>query len=162
MTPIDSNLLGIVTDIQGEDPDDTIALREQHEEAKEFLLGFDWCSAIVEEYFCGGIGGVLSISFFRILPNEPEVDEYLWVVAGDIPPAYLVIDDLLTPAEALEGYIELMDEWCVAVMNGESVEDLIPVNVPPTKKRARDLESRLRFLEQHILPGMAGYKGDRQ
>ena len=160
MSPIDRSLLCRVSDIQDEDPEETIAFREQHDEARDFLLDFDWCSAIVEEYFCGGVGGIVSISFFKILPGRPEVDSYLWVVVGDIPPAYLVIDDLPTPADALECYIELMDDWCEAVMSGESVKDLVPVNVRPTKKWARELESRLRFIEQRVLPKMAGYKGD--
>jgi hypothetical protein len=46
-------------------------------------------------------------------------------------PAYMVTEQTPNPACALKAYIVLMRQWVEAVMKGESVEDLIPVNVEP-------------------------------
>jgi hypothetical protein len=45
--------------------------------------------------------------------------------------SYMVTEQTPNPACALKAYIVLMRQWVEAVMKGESVEDLIPVNVEP-------------------------------
>lgn len=48
---------------------------------------------------------MFTIFLARIIPTRRSIDEYVWIVVGDIPPAYLVTDDYPSPKQALEGYI---------------------------------------------------------
>ena len=75
----------------------------------------------------------------------------LWVVVGDLPPAYLVTDDVPDALCALRDYIGLMRRWVAAVKAGEPVVDLIPVNAPATLANAEALRIRLDSLEHNIL-----------
>jgi hypothetical protein len=120
--------------------------------ARAFLSSFDWCESIAELYFGDGVGGVFAVFFAHIKPSRPDVDEYLWVLVGDLPSAYLVTDDCRTPHEALEGYIEEMRKWIQLAKKSRTSPDVIPVNVPATPEWAEALESRLDKLEQEIIP----------
>lgn len=97
------------------------------------------------------IPGVIAFFLFNIVPNAPDIDEWLWVVVGDLPPAYLVTDDAKTVNNALKAYIYEMRRWTQAVSEGKSTDDLIPVNVQPTIEAAKRLEERLAFLESEVL-----------
>lgn len=121
-------------------------------EAKEYLLYYDWCKEILEEYVGLLAVGIVGIFLFRISPSRPDVDEWLWVIVGDLPPTYLTCDRCPNPATALDGYIGAMSEWVEAASKGESVAELIPVNVPATPDNAAMLRSRLDFLDQRVLP----------
>ena len=113
---------------------------------------YDWCRGIRELFFGAGIGDVFAVFLARIFPSRPAVDEYLWIVVGDIPSAYLAIDDCPTPKTALDGYIWEMRKWIQLAKQGKSSSDVIPVNVPATPEWADLLESRLNALEQRIIP----------
>jgi hypothetical protein len=124
-----------------------------------FLQSFDWCLGVRETYVGFALGGVVAILLLRIEPDSPEVDEWLWVVVGDLPPAYLVTDDAPTPADALEGYLEYMEEWVDAVNAGRPREGLMPVltaggaePIPATAEHAEMLASRVGFLRDRVLP----------
>jgi hypothetical protein len=97
--------------MEGEDESETVRLRSMEAQARSFLSSFDWCGEIREFYFGSGVGDVIAIFFARISPSRPDIDEFLWVVVGDIPPAYLVTDDSPMPKEALQSYIEEMRKW---------------------------------------------------
>lgn len=121
------------------------------EDARGYLLFFNWCKGINEEYVGLFVEGILGVFLFRIFPNRPDVDEWVWVVVGDIPPAYLTCEACPNPATALDGYIGAMSEWVDAASKGGSVADLIPVNVPATPENAESLRKRLDFLDRMIL-----------
>jgi hypothetical protein len=150
---VDWSALTPADDLTGDDLQDTHLLHEALDEATRFLEQFSWCQEIRRRFFGWGVGGVVAVFLFEITPRDPGVDELLWVVAGDVPPAYLVTDDLSTPREALAGYVELMAEWVSAAREGRSVEDLIPVNVEATPANAERLASRLAFIENEFLSG---------
>lgn len=139
--------------IEGEDAKETVHLKAMLDEAKRYLLSFDWCAAIRETYMGRdfGIGGILAVFLFRITPAGDHVDEWLWVIVGDVPPAYITTEDAPNPACALDGYIGAMREWVDAAMSGRSVDSLIPVNVSPTPELAEQLKGRLNFLDKKIL-----------
>ncbi len=120
-------------------------------EAKEFLLFYKWCGAIVDEYVGIFVGGIIGIFLFRITPTRKDVDEWVWVIVGDIPPTYLTCEHCPDPGAALDGYIGAMSEWVDAARNGRSVADLIPVNIPASKENAERLHKRLAFLDRKIL-----------
>lgn len=158
LTTVNFRKLTPVDRLKGEDEEDTYLLHEMLLEARNYLSSYDWCLNIDETFFGLGIGGVVAVFLFRITPARQEIDRELWVVVGDLPPAYLVTEDAPNPACALAGYIGEMAEWARAVMEGTSVERLIPVNVPPTLDNALELRSRLDFLEKDIL--LAEYADD--
>lgn len=144
MTSVDS--------LVGEDREDTHLLQGMAAAAKQYLLSFKWCNAVRRGWFGWGIGGIAAVFLFEIEPATPGVDEILWVVTGDLPPAYLVTDDLPTPLAALRTYVDLMAEWIAAVREGRSTEGCISVNHAPTPEAADALETRLSFLKQEFLP----------
>ncbi len=132
----------------GQDKD----FKDTHRRARQFLQSFKWVAAIDEEYLGAAIENIVCIFLFKITPARAGVDSWIWVVVGDIPPAYLTCDECKTPYEALDGYIGAMEQWVIAARAGKSVERLIPVNVPPTAKNAEMLGSRLKFLGEKVLP----------
>lgn len=122
------------------------------QEARDYLSFFNWHDGIREEYVGGFFEGILGLFLFRIEPKLVGVDEWVWVVVGDLPPTYLTCDTCRNPSEALGGYIGEMQEWVLAAETGQSVAELIPVNVPATPENAQILRTRLRFLNSKILP----------
>ena len=62
-------------------------------------------------YFGDGYGGIVAVFLFRIEAERAEIDEWLWVVFGDVPPAYLVTDIAKSPSQALEAYVAEVSKW---------------------------------------------------
>lgn len=122
-----------------------------HQEATEFLQFYDWCSEIKESFVGMLYPGVVAVFLFKIVPSRRNVGEWVWVIVGDLPPAYLTTDECPNPATALDGYIGAMLEWVDAAQEGKSVAELIPVNVPATSENAEMLKTRLKFLDERIL-----------
>lgn len=141
-----------IAEMRGENDDETQRLREMETKARGFLSNFDWCGEIRQFYFGDGIGEVVAIFLAQIIPTRPSVDEYIWIVVGDIPSAYLVTDDCPSPKEALQGYIWEMRKWVALAKHGRTSRDVIPVDVPATPEWAETLEGRLNALEQRIIP----------
>lgn len=127
--------------------------------ASDFLLSQPWCQSIASGHLAWAVAGVLGVFLFRLVPSQPDVDDQLWVIVGDIPPAYLVCDDTPTWREALENYVLEMKHWVSAVRRNESLDDVIPVNVPPTQEYADMLDTRLTFIRQRILAPESGEIG---
>ena len=134
----------------GEDDEETRRLRNMEQTARDFIGDFDWCEEIRAFYYGAAVGNVFAVFLAHIRPAQNTVDEYLWIVVGDLPSAYLVTDDSANPKEALEGYIWEMRKWVALAKEGRSSDDIIPVNVPPTPEWAEALESRLDALEQKL------------
>jgi hypothetical protein len=149
---IDTSSMRSFDSIVGDSAEDTALLQGMASEAKEFLSGNHWCETIDHSYLAYGIGGVIGVFLFKIVPSSPDIDNCLWVIVGDLPPAYLVTEDNPTAADAIEAYCTEMEAWVDAVENGESVEELIPVNAPPTLEFSSQLKGRLEFLRNEILP----------
>jgi hypothetical protein len=150
--PIDVSKMQPVDLIEGDSVVDTDLLKQTATEAYNFICGQDWCEHVDRQYLAYGVGGVVAVFFFQITPSAKDVDSCLWVIVGDLPPAYLVVDDSPTAADALDGYCSLMMEWVEAVEAGESVDELIPVNASPTIENAEQLKGRLQFLRSEVIP----------
>jgi hypothetical protein len=140
MKNVDFTKIVPIKQMAGDSSQDTELLKQMLKEAETYLSAFDWCESIAESYFGLGVGGVVAVFLFRIIPGSAEVDEWLWVVVGDLPPAYIVAEDNPTPVSALEAYIEEMSVWVTAVEKGRPVDEVIPVNVPPTRENAKRLK----------------------
>lgn len=137
--------------MQGEDQQETSELKLLLQDAIRYLGSFKWCLQVMESYFGIGVDSVVAVFLFRILPSSPDVDEWIWVIVGDLPPGYITTEDSPNPATALDSYIGAMTRWVEAVRAGRPLDDLIPVNAPPTQEYADQLESRLQFLDEEIL-----------
>lgn len=148
---IDFERLISADQIAGEDETETRQLRAMMKDAVAFLSSFSWCTNVEEVLFGFGVGGIVGVFLARILPSTKEIDSTLWVVVGDLPSAYLVIDESPTPKTALRTYVREMRRWVVAAKSGASVEDCIPVNVEPTPENAAMLEGRLKFIQEELL-----------
>ena len=142
----------LLAEMLGEDEEETRLLRVMASEAQEYIQSFSWCKSIRESYFGDGCGGIIAIFFFRIEPSSFDVGEWLWVVVGDLPPAYLVIDENKPPSQSLESYIDEMSKCVKLAKQVRSSKKVIPVNVPSTPENAILLGGRLEFLSETILP----------
>jgi len=136
----------------GDDDEDTKLLRVMADGAAKFLQCFPWCKKIRSTYFGDGYGGIVGVFLFHIEPSRDGVDEWLWVVFGDVPPAFLVIDQSMMPSQALQSYIGEISKWVQLAKQGRSSENVIPVYLASTPENAADLESRLKVLQEVIVP----------
>ncbi|MER9655686.1 hypothetical protein NKJ26_19545 [Mesorhizobium sp. M0152] len=134
------------------DPDADNNLDAALLEAREYLRSYDWVKNIEAEYFGYGAEGIIYIFLFEISSGRRDVPRWIWVIVGDVPPAYMPGDDVETPYEALDGYIGAMEDWVEAARQGKSVAKLIPVNVPANPANAEMLDGRLKFLDEKVLP----------
>ena len=123
---------------------------DMYDKATIFLNSVRWYGSVQESYMGMFYPGIVAVFLFKIVPKI-EFDEWIWVIVGDLPSAYIASDDCQNPASALDGYIGEMEEWIKAVEEGRSIKDLIPVNVPPVKASADALKSRMKFLDERIL-----------
>jgi hypothetical protein len=137
----------------GSKDNDAPEIAKLHEEARDFLMYFQWCAEILEDYVGFIYPGIVGVFLFKILPAREDVDAWVWIIVGDLPPAYITCEQSPNPAAALDSYIGAMLEWVNAVDHGESVDGLIPVNVPATREHAERLRVRLKFLDDDILSG---------
>lgn len=141
-----------IESMRGDMDVDTEEILAVCDEAAEFLKGFSWCGRIEERFVGLGVPGLVGVFLFRFEPAGSDVDPWVWVIAGDLPPAYITTENAPNPACALDGYIGAMQSWVRAVREGRSVENEIPVGAPPTPPYADALESRLTILDRDVLP----------
>jgi hypothetical protein len=139
----------------GEDAEETGLLKAAFNEARAYLGSFAWVHSIREAYFGVGVGGVVSTFLFRI-DAEPNVDEWLWVVVGDLPSCYLVTDRASDGIEALKTYCEVMEDWVETVRARGDLAEAFPVKAPPTVENAAALESRIAALRKDVIPALSG------
>jgi hypothetical protein len=150
--PIDVQRFTPCSEIRGEDPEETASLLGMLEDAKAYLKSFRWSEPVAKCYLGFGIGEVLALFLFRFKTPIHGTDEWLWVVIGDAPSAYFVIDQAGDAASALETYCGLMDAWAKAVLRRLPLEDVFPVNAVATAKNAKMLLSRIKFIREKIIP----------
>jgi hypothetical protein len=131
-------------------------LADAYESAYSFLRGFRWCDAIGKCFLGEYVEGIVAVFLFEVSAKNPEVGDKVWIIVGDLPPAYIAIADAHSAIEALDGYIGAMEEWVSAVRAGTDVSELIPVSYPATSEYANSLEARLRFLDKHLVQPILG------
>ena len=140
-----------IQQLTGDDERDTSLLQGMAAEAERFLQSFEWCRATRKGWFGWGIGGVVGVFLWELEASSENADTRLWVIVGDVPPAYLVTDQSPAPLLALNAYVDLVQDWVDAVRSGRPTDDCIPVNVAPTLEWANALQRRLDFIREKIL-----------
>jgi hypothetical protein len=144
MTEIKLDTLTEIEEIQ--------SVLDLHDEAKEYLENFHWCISTKKCWYDKhhGIYEKIGIFLFEIEPLNDTIDDFIWVIVGDLPSVYL--DKIVTTArEALETYCELMQQWADNVKNGKSIENCYPVNADTTIENADLLSTRISFIRRELL-----------
>lgn len=143
-----------VQNMTGDDEQDTLLLGQMLREAEAYLRSFSWCEDVLSSFFGGGVGGVFVVFLFNIRPAKPDVGAWIWIVVGDIPSAYLPIEDAKTPTDVFKTYLWGMSKWVELARQGRSGTDdgVPPVNVPATPEWADKLEKKLNSLRLIIQP----------
>ncbi len=138
--------------MRGEDDEETQQLKQHLVEATKYVQGFKWCRWIKDRYFGIGVGGVVAVFLFRIDPASREVDEWLWVVSGDLPTAYLVTDQAPDPVSTLVVYCQIMEDWIRTVRAGGDLSSVYPIATDPSLENAIALDQRIAFMRREIIP----------
>ena len=140
--------------IAGDDEEDGSLLRAMAREARAFIESHSWSSGVEAVSLLDGIGGVVAV--FKVDLREAIgswQDRSLWVVVGDLPSAYMVMDKLSSGPEVLDMYCELMEDWARAVFASTPLEGLYPVRAAATVENAEALLSRVDWLRTEVIPG---------
>ncbi|HLI76806.1 MAG TPA: hypothetical protein VKV02_07665 [Acidobacteriaceae bacterium] len=141
--------------ISGDDDTDTALLRKMAADADVFIRSFPWCASVQDSFFSDGIGGIFAVFFFHIRPSRPDVDPWIWIMVGDVPPAYLPLTDCDSPAAAFRTYMRGMSKWVELARRGRKgtpADGVPPVNLPPTPEWADRVNQKLYGLTLTIQP----------
>ena len=144
MTEINIDKLTEIEEIQ--------AILGLYYEAKNYIEDFDWCLSTKKCWYDKdfGIYEKFGVFLFEIEPLNNNVDDFIWVIVGDLPSVYLD-KSITTGQEAVEQYCELMQEWAENVECGKSLDECYPVPVDPTIENAELLSSRVAFVRRELL-----------
>jgi hypothetical protein len=132
--------------IVSDDDQDAVLLRQMKQDAERYISSFSWCKEVLDSYFGGGVGGIFAVFLFHIRSSRPDVEPWIWVVVGDIPPAYLPLTDCKSAAEVFRTYIRGMSNWVELARKGQKgtpEQGVPPVDVPATPEWAERLSQRL-------------------
>jgi hypothetical protein len=131
---------------------ETQAFLTLYEKAKEYLESFSWCKSIIncwfDKDFC--IYDKIGVFLFEIDPMNEDIDDYIWIIVGDLPSVYLD-KSVLTPNDALINYCDLMEDWANCILNDSDISECYPVLAEPTKKNAELLINRIQFIRREII-----------
>jgi hypothetical protein len=146
-----SHHLTALRDMTGDSRDDALLLDEMAVNARAYITPFSWCPPIAEEYLGDGVGGIVAIFLFVFSRKIKSSDTQLWVVVGDVPSAYLVVESGDSPIDALNTYCGLMDDWIANVRANGDGSEVFPVTAARTKSNADSLETRLKFIREELI-----------
>lgn len=150
---MDLNALTPETGRLSDDPTDDAIIRDMIKDAKLYLRSYRWCPPIAQVLVGYAVPNVIAALLVRFSRPIQDKDEMLWVIVGDLPSAYLVIDQARDAAAAIRVYCDLMDEWIDSVKTGRVGDDCIyPVKAPRDSQHAEMLATRIRFIREKILP----------
>lgn len=148
--PIDTSQMYELNNLSEYDPDPEFVDQtlQLSKDAISYLESHKWCKKVKNILFDRGFGYPLGVFFVEFEPKGID-DNFVWVIVGDIPLAYMDVS-CKNGADALDAYVFCMNEWVENVFQGKSVEELIPVNVPPEEQYAKMLRSRLDFIKEYL------------
>jgi len=122
------------------------------EEAHEYLNAHTWCQNIINGWLFSNLGKVLCIFLYQIENNQSPEDNFIWIIVGDFPPAYLDSEGVKNTREVVEAYIYLVKDWIGHAENGQSMEQCYPLLTSWTEEHIKMLKARVELLEKSILP----------
>ncbi len=121
-------------------------------DARTYLEEFEWCKKVKNYWYDQEfrVYNKIGVFLFEIKPSSKEVDNFVWVIVGDIPSVYLD-QSIQSGREALKAYCSLMEEWCENIINGESISECFPVEAEPNHENANLLLKRISFIKRELL-----------
>ena len=89
MTEINIDKLTEIEEIQ--------AILSLYYDAKNYIEDFDWCVSTKKCWYDKdfGIYEKIGVFLFEIEPLNKNVDDFIWVIVGDLPSVYLITANLL-------------------------------------------------------------------
>ena len=154
---IDTSSFQDESEITGDDPEDTELLREMAAEARAYIEDYEWCPPIKSVHLALGIGGVVAAFLFSSTkPSMDTDDDALWIIVGDLPNAYVVVEPGDDGEAALSRYCALMEDWTFNVLKGNSLDESFPVAAEATHENAEMLSQRIAFIRTEILESPEG------
>lgn len=136
-------------------PEDREHVQRDLARATDYIKRYSWCTDIKERRYGGGVPGVIVVFLFRFDPPIGSTDSFLWLVSGDVPNAYFVVDpDSCNPIRAIDTYCALMRQWVDAIAHADRFDptSVFPVDAPPTLVNAQALAARLETVQTTIIP----------
>ncbi len=138
---------------------DEVELKELAEEATAFLTRQPWCLNVKQGYIARFWPGILGIFYFDIESGQSGAENNVWIIVGDIPPAYIDPVSCPTGEDALAGYVGEVNEWIANAKENKPLTEFIPIlrrhslsPVANTKETIEMLDSRMRFIENELIP----------
>ena len=121
-------------------------------DAEQYLKNFDWCVSVKNGWFDEEfrVYDKIGVFLFEIEPLNDTIDNFIWVIVGDLPSVYLD-RSVKSGREALEIYCDLMQEWADNVTNGITISECYPVPVDSTLENAELLTKRVTFIRRKLL-----------
>lgn len=123
-------------------------------EARKYIGAFPWAPPLAGLFFASGVGGIVAVFLAEFSEVIDGTDKSLWLVVGDLPSAYLVVEPDDTPKEVIERYIHMMELWAHTVGSGNSPTECFPIDAAPTHDNASDLLKRTALLRAEIIPNL--------
>lgn len=123
--------------------------------AKSWLERQTWCIEVIKSWYALGLYEKIGVFLFNIVPENDDVDDFVWVVVGDLPTVY--IDKLITtPNDVLIEYCYLMQDWAEHVLKGLPLDECYPVIAPPSHENAELLLKRISFIRENFITPSSG------
>lgn len=125
--------------------------------ARDFLTSHTWCPPIQATFVGAYFPPIVSVFAYKVEKSHPigtdstDVLEWIWVVVGDLPSAYLVNEEITDGLVALAGYTAVAADWVKAVEAGGSADGPVCFDAPAEKKYAELMRPRIEFLKQTFL-----------
>jgi hypothetical protein len=152
---VDTSRFPVGRDIDYESKAEIERLAALRHYAQSFLQSFRWTPPIAALTLAFGVAPIAALflaHFERGIEGQGNGDTEVWVVVGDLPSAYFVVEACPQPVEALEVYCELMEDWADNVIAGGDLSASYPVAVEPTIEHAHMLNGRIEFIREKLIP----------
>lgn len=143
-------LISTLENIEDIFPENEVELSVLILKAKNYLAMQKWSNEILSGWLSMYWEGVLAVFIFKISPLNSDIDDYVWIVVGDLPTAYIDVESAKNTKDVLECYVFIMSDWVENLLAGNSLEESYPVEVPPTKKYGEMLKGRLDIIKDFI------------
>ena len=123
-----------------------------YDKAKQYLGNFDWCVSVKNGWFDEDfrVYDKIGVFLFEIEPLNDSIDDFIWVIVGDLPSVYLD-KSVKSGLEALEIYCDLMQDWVDNIRVGKTVSECYPIPVDPNLENAELLNNRILFIRRELL-----------
>ncbi len=90
--------------------------------ATTYLGAMPWCEEIINGWLCEAWGHIIGVFYFHFRPSRPGIPHFVWIIVGDLPPAYLAVETGSSAVQIVEGYVCEMQEWVDRVMSERPID----------------------------------------